>query len=223
VRVLSRLFRGKFLAHLHEAWAKGLAQCKGSTADLASPAAFAALKRQLYRREWVVYAKPPFAGARHVYRYLARYTHRVAIANSRLIDMQGGRVRFRYRDYADASHEKVMSLEAGEFIRRFLLHVLPRRFVRIRHYGLLASRNVAGKLEAARKLLDAAPVAPQPAGQDAETWLEQLARQLGDTHLTCPRCGTEKTRSPLQAAHAGAAFDAATVRLHAPAPIFDSS
>src|SRR4029077_3726659 len=102
---------------------------------------------------WIVYAKPPFGGAVQVYRYLGRYTHRVAISNSRLISLQEGRVRFQYKDYADGQRSKQLTLDAEEFLRRFLLHVLPKGFVRIRHYGLLASPNVQTKLRRCQWLL----------------------------------------------------------------------
>src|SRR6516165_31288 len=142
VKVLGRLFRGKFLAGLKEAYQAGQLTLGGSVADLAEPAAFGRWLDGLYRQDWVVYAKRPFGGARQVFRYLGRYSHRVAIANSRLLALEDDQVLFHWRDYADDNRLKVMRLTAEEFIRRFLLHVLPKRFVRIRHYGLLAGRNV---------------------------------------------------------------------------------
>jgi len=223
VRVLSRLFRGKFLAGLQGAYSEGLLELKGSTAPLSDPEKFAALKRQLYRQEWVVYAKPPFAGVEHVYHYLGRYTHRVAISNSRLLDMRDGRVRFRYKDYSDGCRRKVMELDAEEFLRRFLLHVLPRRFVRIRHYGLLASRNVSTKLEASRQLLVRETGLREPAGQDATTWPNVLAKWLEETFLICPRCGGQMIRSPLETQAPNGPFDVASIPAHQPVPILDSS
>lgn len=154
VKVLSKLFRGKFLAGLKEAYEADRLNLTGSVAELADSQRFRQLLQGLYRQAWVVYAKPPFGGAEEVYRYLGRYTHRVAISNARLVSLEAGQVRFRYKDYADGSTWKVMQLSAEEFLRRFLLHVLPRRFVRIRHYGLLAGRNVPTRLVRCRELLD---------------------------------------------------------------------
>jgi hypothetical protein len=223
VRLLSRLFRGKFLAGLQRAYAEGLLALKGSTAPLSAPETFAALKRQLYRQDWVVYAKPPFAGAEHVYHYLGRYTHRVAISNSRLLGMREGRVRFRYKDYSDGCRQKVIELDAEEFLRRFLLHVLPKRFVRIRHYGLLASRNVSTKLETARQLLGQEDERHEPAGKDTTTWPDVLAHWLDETFLTCPRCGDKMTRSPLATQDTNVSVDIAAPALHPPVLILDSS
>jgi hypothetical protein len=153
VRVLSRLFRGKFLAGLQAAYDGGQVGCHGRLAALAAPAAFAAWLTPLYRQEWVVYAKPPFGGPEQVLKYLARYTHRVAISNSRLVALAGDLVTFRYKDYADARRHKTMALAAHEFIRRFLQHVLPSGFMKIRHYGLLANRYREANLRVCRALL----------------------------------------------------------------------
>ncbi len=154
VKVLAKLFRGKFLAELRSAYRNNELRLSGSVEALTDPAHFRELLTTLYRQNWVVYAKRPFGGAAQVYRYLGRYTHRVAISNARLVAMNEGRVRFRYRDYRDDSRTKEMTLSAEEFLRRFLLHVLPKRFVRIRHYGLLASRNVTTRLARCRQLLE---------------------------------------------------------------------
>jgi hypothetical protein len=169
VEVLGLLFRGKFLAGLKQAYQTGQLRLAGSTQPLVDPKVFRRLLKRLYRQDWYVYAKPPFAGAEQVYRYLGRYTHRVAISNSRLVSFHDGRVCFRYKDYADGNRIKQMTLSAEEFIRRFLLHVLPKGFVRIRHYGLLASRNVSTRLERCRQLLGA----PAPTMPDTEkkTWI----------------------------------------------------
>jgi hypothetical protein len=153
VKVLAKLFRGKFLAGLKQVYDGGSLNLTGSTASLLAPQAFHDLLSALYRIDWIVYAKAPLGGAEQVYRYLGRYTHRVAISNTRLLSHQNGRVQFRYKDYADAGRKKVMGLTAEEFIRRFLLHILPKGFVRIRHYGLLASRHVATRLASCRRLL----------------------------------------------------------------------
>ena len=203
VKVLGRLFRGKFLAGLKEAYQAGQLTLGGSVADLAEPAAFGRWLDGLYRQDWVVYAKRPFGGARQVYRYLGRYSHRVAIANSRLLALEDDQVLFHWRDYADDNRLKVMRLTAAEFIRRFLLHVLPKRFVRIRHYGLLAGRNVTTQLARCRQLLGVADV------QDPveRTWLDQLREWTRHDLNCCPQCQGPLTRQPLQATmatHAGA-------------------
>jgi hypothetical protein len=135
VRVLSRLFRGKLLAWLRQAFAEGTLRFFGQLADLARPARFHAWLRKSKKTEWVVYAKPPFGGPVHVLKYLARYTHRVAISSSRLLSLDHGRVTFRWRDSRHGNHTKSMTLDAAEFIRRFLLHILSSGFVKIRHFG----------------------------------------------------------------------------------------
>jgi hypothetical protein len=139
VRVLSRVFRGKFLAGLRALQAQG----KVALPDLGP----------LYAKDWVVYSKPPFGGPEQVLKYLARYTHRVALSNHRLVKLEEGRVTFRYHDYADSRKEKLLTLSAEEFLRRFVQHVLPKGFMKIRHYGLLASRQREARLRLARKLL----------------------------------------------------------------------
>ena len=151
VRVLSRLFRRLFLDELHAAFEAGELGFFGALAGLAEPATFSRRLGELRRVDWVVYAKPPLGGPEHVLAYLGRYTHRVAISNSRLVSLTDGQVRFRWKDYRHHSKSKVMTLEAHEFIRRFLLHSLPDGFHRIRHYGFLptvtappSSRSAAG-------------------------------------------------------------------------------
>ena len=155
VRVLSRVFRGKFLAGLRAAYTGGrlrlTGRCPGGEA-----AEFERLVSAAVRTDWVVYAKPPFGGPEVVLKYLARYTHRVAISDSRLLDFEDGVVRFRYKDYAHGNRKRVMSLSASEFVRRFLLHVLPAGFVRIRHYGILSNRHRHEDLALCRELLGAA-------------------------------------------------------------------
>ena len=153
VRVLSRLFRGKFLAGLQAAYDRGALTCVGRLAHLAAPATFRAWLGPLYAQDWVVYAKAPFGGPEQVLKYLARYTHRVAISNARLVSLDGDQVTFRYKDYADDRRAKQMTLAADEFLRRFLQHVLPSGFVKIRHYGLLANRYRAANLRRCRALL----------------------------------------------------------------------
>ncbi len=153
VRVLSRLFRNKFLKALRAAFRRGELHFPGDLRYLAVPSAFHSLCRKAADREWVVYAKPPFGGPERVLKYLARYTHRVAISNHRLRSLESGNVRFEWKDYAHSNHTKDMTLDAVEFIRRFLLHVLPTGFVRIRQFGLLANRVRKQKLEQCRDLL----------------------------------------------------------------------
>jgi hypothetical protein len=162
IRVLSRVFRGKFLAGLKQLLLQGKLQLHGSLLQLAEPERFQQLLRQLYLKEWVVYAKPPFGGAQHVLHYLARYTHRVAISSHRLVAFADGRVSFRWKDYAHGSKQKVMTVSADEFLRRFLIHVLPRGLVRIRHFGIFANRRRAASLLCCRTLLHVAASKQQP-------------------------------------------------------------
>jgi len=160
VRVLSRLFRGKLLAFLREAFAAGKLKFFGQLADLAEAARFHAWLRESSNTEWVVYAKPPFGGPEDVLKYLARYTYRVAISSSRLLFLKDGRATFRWRDSKHGNQVKPMTLEATEFIRRFLLHVLPSGFVKIRHFGFLSNRNRRSMLSLCRKLMNASSCPP---------------------------------------------------------------
>src|SRR5229473_2887138 len=180
VRVLSRLFRRLFLDELHAAFAAGELGFFGELAELAGPAAFARRLRELRQLEWVVYAKPPFGGPQQVLAYLGRYTHRVALANSRLVSVSDTAVTFRWKDYRHHGKTKLMTLAADEFIRRFLLHTLPDGFHRIRHYGFLANRQRAAKLALCRKLLDA-PSQEPPAEQ-----VQDVPSHRPDR---CPTCG----------------------------------
>jgi hypothetical protein len=162
VRVLSKVFRGKFLEGLEEAFASGQLAFCGSLQQLADQKQFKRLLDQLSRKKWVVYAKPPFGGPEHVLQYLARYTHRVAISNHRLVSFDGNQVTFRWKDYAHGNQERTMTVSADEFLRRFLLHVLPGRFVRIRYFGFLANRSRAASIELCRNLIgNAEPVRPK--------------------------------------------------------------
>jgi hypothetical protein len=179
VRVLSCMFRGKILAFLKHAYDNNQLRFPGTLAAFSKPGPFHAMISTLRRKKWVVYAKPPFGGPEHVLKYLARYTHRVAIANGRLLDLNNGQVRFKWRDSRDNNRIKVMSLDAVEFIRRFLLHVLPCRFVKIRHFGLLANRNRRQALALCRQHLKA--TAPQ--GTDLVTPQQQSA-----INRCCPKC-----------------------------------
>jgi hypothetical protein len=157
VEVLSSRFRNLFLIYVREAFQAGRLKFHGEMAGLARPATFEALCRQVRRIKWIVFVKPPFGGPEQVLKYLARYTHRVAISNGRLLSMENGRVSFAYKDYADGNKSKIMTLEATEFIRRFLLHILPRGFVRIRQFGFLANRARGKNLALCRAFLGAGP------------------------------------------------------------------
>ena len=166
VRVLSRVFRGKFIELVKRAHQRGRLVFSGSLQPLADGNAFERLLNQAVKTDWVVYAKPPFGGPQQVLKYLARYTHRVAISNSRIAAFDGERVSFRWKDYADDHRQKTMTLPAEEFVRRFLMHVLPKGFSRIRYYGFLANRHRKQKLAAIRAWLEAAscdaPTDPVP-------------------------------------------------------------
>jgi hypothetical protein len=150
VKVLSRVFRGKFVSALKQAFQKGDLCLPGTLQPLTQRKTFHWFLRTLFRHGWVVYAKPPFGGPEHVLHYLARYTHRVAISNHRLVSLAEGKVTFRWKDYAHGNKKRLMTLTAEEFLRRFLLHVLPRGFVRIRFFGLLANRRRATLLPLCR-------------------------------------------------------------------------
>jgi Putative transposase/Transposase zinc-binding domain len=157
VGVLSRVFRGKFVAGLRKAFAAGKLGFHGALKPLAQPKAFSSFLRQLFRNDWVVYAKRPFGGPEHALRYLGRYTHRVAISNQRLVSLVEDKVTLRWRDSAHENKKRLLTLKVEEFLRRFLLHVLPKGFVRIRHFGFLATRKRAVLLPLCFQLLHAAP------------------------------------------------------------------
>jgi hypothetical protein len=178
VKVLSRVFRGKFLDLTQRAFDQGHLRFQGELHHLEEPAQFRAHLQHAFDHDWVVYCKRPFGGPTQVLKYLARYTHRVAISNRRLLSFRAGRVRFRYRDSAHGNRPRVMDLEATEFVRRFLLHVLPHRFVRIRHYGLFANTHRREKIAACRALLAADP--PPPA--------DHTAPEHRDLFHQCPVC-----------------------------------
>jgi hypothetical protein len=182
VKVLSRVFRGKFLAGLKRLHRCNKLQCAGPAAILADPQQFAKLLRRLHRHHWVVYAKPAFGGPMQVLRYLGRYTHRVAISNHRLLAFDQERVTFRWKDYARGGKQGQMTLTATEFLRRFFLHVLPKGFVRIRHFGFLANRFRASRLALSRQLLASSSATDEPARtcdvRSENAWLWH-----------CPRCG----------------------------------
>jgi hypothetical protein len=176
VRVLSRVFRGKFVAGLRQAFQRNKLVFHGACLPWAQEKAFAVFLRTLFRQDWVVYAKPPFAGPEHVLQYLARYTHRVATSNHRLLSVDDNDVRFRWKDYAHHNKCRTLTLPNEEFLRRFLQHVLPRGFPRIRYFGWLANRKRGSLLTVCRKHLACLPPAP-PAVAEAEPIVWQ-----------CPRC-----------------------------------
>jgi hypothetical protein len=181
VRVLSRVFRGKFVEGLKHAFQNGKLLFPGSLKPLGEQKAFHAFLRPLFRQDWVVYSKRPFGGPEHVLHYLARYTHRVAISNHRIVNLADGNVAFRWKDYAHKSKQRLMTVTAHEFLRRFLLHTLPRGFVRIRFCGFLANRRRRELLPLCRRLLEAGTLTGSTAPAPSEpkppcAWL-------------CPRCG----------------------------------
>jgi hypothetical protein len=191
VRALARVFRGKYLAGLQRAFERQALRFAGNVAGLAEPRAFGQFLATLRAHDWVVYAKPPFAGPAQVLEYLGRYTHRVAISNDRLVSVDAGQVRFRWRDYARGNRLKTMTLSAAEFLQRFLLHVLPGGFVRIRHFGFLANRGRTAKLARCRALLAAVP--PE-AATGPEPVASLMFRLTGVDITRCPVCRTGRLR-----------------------------
>ena len=181
VKVLSRMFRGKFLAALKT---MNLDFC-GSAKQYEDPRDFLNLVDRCYNKEWVAYCKPPFRDSSGVIHYLGRYTHRVAISNNRILNVRNGQVTFKWRDYADGRKEKIMTLSAMEFIRRFLLHVLPKGFMKIRHYGLLGNRNKTKKLTLCKRLTNT-PIRPK----EKLPTLQLIQKLIGHDISTCPVCGT---------------------------------
>jgi hypothetical protein len=184
VRALSAVFRAKYLDALALAHQRGELHFGGSTAQLADRGAFRGFLVGLKDNDWVVYAKPPFAGAAQVLAYLGRYTHRVAIANHRLVSFEDGEVRFRWRDYAHGNKTKILALDAEEFLRRFLLHTLPAGFVKIRHYGLLGNRCRHEKITRCRALL----AQPDPEPSEPESVEAMMLRLTGIDIQCCPAC-----------------------------------
>jgi putative transposase/transposase-like zinc-binding protein len=180
VKVLRRVFRGKFVAALKCAFREGRLRFQGSLTLLAQPETFAAWLRPLFRKDWVVYSKRPFGGPEYVLQYLGRYTHRVAISNHRLVSFVDGKVTFRWRDSAHHNEQKLLTLPLDEFLRRFLLHLLPKRFVRIRNFGFLANRCRTVSLPLCFRLLPSRS-GPQTA-QDSST--SEGAKDL----WCCPQC-----------------------------------
>jgi hypothetical protein len=186
VRVLSRLFRGLFLHYLQKAYSAGTLKFQGSLQELNDPEKFPTFLKRCRKPEWVVYSKPPFGGPEQVLDYLGRYTHRVALSNHRLIRLADGKVTFRWRDYKDGNKQKVMTLDAFEFIRRFLMHVLPRGFVRIRHYGFLANPCREENLSLCRRFLGVEQINTEESS--VEGWEQRHEKLTGENIYRCPVC-----------------------------------
>jgi hypothetical protein len=182
VRALSKVFCGKFCAGLEQLYREGKLEFHGKLSALAMPAAYQGLLRQAVSRKWVVYAKQPFAGPRQVLAYLSRYTHRVALSPKRLMGLDAATqtVTFTWKDYADGCRRKTMRLELKEFVRRFCLHLLPERFVKIRHFGFLSNRQRRLRVAQARALLKLAPLPAPEAGGASEP------------ERVCPHCGSSQ-------------------------------
>ena len=189
VNILSRLFKGKVLDYLKKAYQEGKISFH-STEDTSTPAsAFQRVIDQAYAKEWVVYAKKPFAGPQQVLRYLGRYTHRIAISNYRIVDVRDDKVVFKWKDYRDGNKTKLMTLSTSEFLRRFLLHVIPRNFVRIRSYGLLSNRTKATMLGWCRALLNSRSADTQTATEQQDQRSDEPHSSSDDTPLfLCPKC-----------------------------------
>jgi hypothetical protein len=181
VRILSRVFRGKFIDLLRRTF------IDGRLAGIPDEAAFERLIESSVKTEWIVYAKPPFGGPEQVLKYLSRYTHRIAISNRRLVSMDDHTVTFRWKDYAQGNRPRTMTLEAGEFLRRFLMHVVPRHFMRIRHFGFLANRGRRKNAENCRNLLGQQGRDDGCTGCESHPAVAELAPTLGIG--ICPLCG----------------------------------
>ena len=191
VKVLSSLFRGKFLDGLKRAYEAGELRFPGQIEELKEATAFKKFLTDLYHQKWVVYCKPPLKNPEKMMDYLGRYTHRVALSNDRLVKMEDDQVSFRWRDSAENNKIKLLTIEAFEFIRRFLLHVLPDHFVKIRYYGILSHRSRKRKLLWCKKLLGVS-TDKEPEEPTKETWEDLLTRISGIDPRVCPRCGKGK-------------------------------
>jgi hypothetical protein len=211
VRVLSRFFRRRFLELLEAACDAQRLEFFSALEPLRERAAFRAYLEPVRRQEWVVYAKPPFAGPEQVLDYVGRYTHRVAISNHRLLDIEAGNVTFRWKDYRHGHANKTMTLAAGEFIRRFLLHVLPSGLKRIRYYGFLGNRHRQEKLARCRQLLKMPPPVPAPPEASvSRDYRDRLETLTGLSLHRCPRCQHGRMRiveALAPAASSAPAFD----------------
>jgi len=204
VHALSEVFRAKFRDGLEQLFKQGQLQFPSSELRLANPTLFAGWLARIRVPKWVVYTKRPFAGPQAVLAYLSRYTHRVAITNSRLeaLDLQNGTVTFRYKDYAHGAQIRSMTLSQVEFLRRFCLHILPPRFVKLRHYGLLSNRDRPARIAQARALLAQAP----PQARQRKEPIVLTIRHVEPPALICPHCGqralvlvstTHRPRTPM--------------------------
>jgi hypothetical protein len=195
VRALSAVFRGKFCAALARIGATDAAPRMEGSPALGTPEDVEPLRAQLYTKAWVVYAKAPLAGPAHVLDYIGRSTHRVAIANHRILDVRDGWVRFAYRNRRQGNRIQTMTLDADAFLRRFLLHVLPRGFMRLRHYGFLANRHKARTLRRCRELLGQPADPPQRSSKSVVRWMQEVT---GIDLTQCPHCGARPlVRLPL--------------------------
>jgi hypothetical protein len=189
VKVLSRMFRAVFLRYLEKAFAAGAMNFSPANRHLREPAAFQRYLAPVWKAEWVVYAKRPFAGPRQVLDYVGRYTHRVAISNNRLVSMGDSTVSFRWKDYRNGDKQKTMTLAAGEFIRRFLIHVLPDGFHRIRYYGFLGNSHRTQKLARCRELLGMNPP-PEHSADASVDYRDRFETLTGVSLRECPHCRT---------------------------------
>ena len=195
VKALSRVFRGKFMELLEEAFQQNDLIFPGEISDIGTNAGFKKLKKQLFSKEWVVYSKQPFGGPKQVLSYLSRYTHRVAISNNRILDMGNNTITFSYRDRKNDNEKKSMALKANEFIRRFLLHSLPKKLMRIRHSGFLANRCKKKDLLKCRKILEQDNI---PEKQSNKSVKELMLELTGQDISTCPFCQKGKLQKILK-------------------------
>jgi len=187
VKVLSRVFRGKFLFYFKKAYDSNLLKCTSGIEELLSRNVFQALKNKLYEKEWIVFCKAPFKSPGHVLEYLGRYTHRVCISNNRILSAEDGEVKFKWRDYRDKNKEKVMMLSADEFIRRFIMHILPPGFIKIRHFGFLSNKNKSTKLKICKRLTFAMQNKVEDVYKKLTT-SEILIKLAGKDINVCPCC-----------------------------------
>jgi hypothetical protein len=185
--VLSRKFRGKFLYYLKQLYYQNKLEFYGRQKYLSKDNEFEKLLSSVYSKEWIVYCKPPFKNAACVVEYLGRYTHRVAISNTRIVSIKNGNVTFKWRDYKDKSKCKLITISADEFIRRFLIHILPNGFMKIRHYGFLGNRNKTSKLKICKQLTNT-PILPK----ENSSTLELIQKLIGRDLSECPKCGSNK-------------------------------
>ena len=195
VKALSRVFRGKFMEMLEEAFQQNDLIFPGKISAIGTNAGFRKLKKQLFSKEWVVYSKQPFGGPKQVLSYLSRYTHRVAISNNRILDMGNNTITFSYRDRKNDNEKKSMPLKANEFIRRFLLHALPKKLMRIRHSGFLANRCKKKDLLKCRKILEQDNIPEKPSNKSVKELMLELT---GQDISTCPFCKKGKLNKMLK-------------------------